>query len=130
MDFNTRKCAILPITKKRNTSFFNYTIFVNTLERVDDHEYLGVSISHDLCWERHYNKITKKASKTLGLLHCTLSPCSNEVKSRAYQALVRPQLEYAADAWNSYNIATADRLEHIQRAAACFVHHDYRHTSP
>ena len=27
---------------------------------------------------------------------------------------------------NPYNISTADRLEHIQRAAARFVHHDYR----
>ena len=64
MDFNICKCAILPITKKRNTSFFNYTILGNTLEHVDVHEYLGISISHDLCWEKHCNKITKKASKT------------------------------------------------------------------
>ena len=53
----------------------------------------------------------KKASKTLGLLRRTLSLCSKEVKSRAYQALVRPQLEYAAEAWNPHNITTADRLE-------------------
>ena len=109
--------------------FFNYTILNNTLERVDDHEYLGISISHDLCWEMHCNKITKKASKTLGLIRRTLSPCSKQVKSRAYQALVRPRLEYAAEAWNPYNITTADRLERIQRAAASFVHHDYRHTT-
>ena len=96
MDFNICKCAILSFTKKRNTSFFNCTIFGNTLERVDDHEYLGISISCDLCWEKYCNKITKKASKTLGLLRHTLSPCSKEVKSRTYQALVRPQLEYAA----------------------------------
>ena len=30
-----------------------------------------------------------KANKTLGLLRRTLSPCSKEVKTRAYQALVR-----------------------------------------
>ena len=127
MDFNINKCAILPITKKHNTSFFNYTIFGNTLECVDDHEYLGILVSHDLCWERDCNKITKKASKALGLLRHTLSPCSREVKSRAYQALVWPQLEYTAEAWNPYNITTADRLERIQCATACFVHHNYRH---
>ena len=49
MGFNICKCAILPITKKRSTSFFNYTIFGNAVERVDDKEYLGISISHDLC---------------------------------------------------------------------------------
>ena len=51
------------------------------------------------------------------------------MKSRVDQVLVRPQLEYAAEAWNPYNITTADRLERIQRAAARFVHHDYRHTT-
>ena len=58
MDFNICKCAILPITKKRNTSFLNHTIFGNTLERIDFHEYFGISISHDTCWKEHCNKIT------------------------------------------------------------------------
>ena len=51
------------------------------------------------------------------------------MKSRAYQALVRLQPEYATEAWNPYNITTADCLERIQLAAASFVHHDYRHTT-
>ena len=129
MDFNICKCAIFPITKKRNTSFFNHTINGNALERIDGHECLGVSSSHDLCWERHCNKITERASEILELLRRTLSPCSKEVKSRAYQALVRPHLECAAEAWNPCNITTGDRLEHIQRSTATFVHHDYRRTT-
>ena len=56
-------------------------------------------------------------------------PMFKKVKSRGYQTLVRPHDEYAAEDWNPYNITTAVRLEHIQRAAACFVHHDYRHTT-
>ena len=108
---------------KCNACFIHYTIF-----GVDDHECLGVSISHDLHWEKHCNKINKNANKTFGLC-LTLSPCSKEVKSIAYQSLVQPQAEYVAEAWNPYNITTADCLEHIQCAAASFVHHDYRHTT-
>ena len=51
--------------KEANTSIFNYTILGDTVERVDDHEYLVVSITHDRCWEKHCIKITKKASNTL-----------------------------------------------------------------
>lgn len=91
MHFNVKKCAILSLTKKCNPSTFHYNIFGQTLERVDQHEYLGVTISHDLRWDDHCNKITQKASRTLGLLRRTLSPCTKEVKARAYQALVRPQ---------------------------------------
>ena len=86
--------------------------------QVHDHEYLGISISHDICWKKHCNEITKKASKSHGFLHCTLAPCSKEVKIRAYLSIVRPQHEYAAEAWNTRNITTADRLERIQRAVA------------
>ena len=75
MEVNICKCLIIPITKKRDTSFFHYAILGNTLERIDDHEYLGISISHDLRLEKHCNKISKKANKTLGLLRRTLSPC-------------------------------------------------------
>ena len=129
MDFNICECAILPITKKCNTSAFHYAIFGNALERdVDDHEYLWISISHDLCWKKCCNKITKKANKTLGLSFHTVFPSSKEVKSGAYQVLVRPQLEYTAEAWNSDNITAADRLEHIQCATARFVYHVYRRT--
>ena len=122
MDFNICKCAILPITKKHNTTFGNI------LENVDDHKYPSVSILHVLCWKKHCNKITKKVNKTLGLLRRTLSPCSN-VKRRAYQTLVQQKIEYAAEAWNTYNITTADHLEHIQRAATHFVHNDNRRTT-
>ena len=109
--------------------FFNYTIFSNTLECVDDHEYVGVSISHNLCWEKHCNKIAKKANETFLQLCRTLSPCSKQLKSRVYQSLVRPQHEYTAAAWNPYYITIADRLEHTQCAAARFVHNDYRRTT-
>ena len=58
MDVNICKCAILPITMKRNTSFFILYYPCNTLERIDFHEYFGISISHDTCWKEHCNKIT------------------------------------------------------------------------
>ena len=76
--------------------FFHYTIFGNTFEHVDDHEFLGVSISHNLRWQAHCNKITKMANDTLRLLRRKLSLCYKKVKSRVYQTFVRRQLEYAA----------------------------------
>ena len=129
MQFNISKCAILSITKKRKPSIFQYNILGQPLGRADQHEYLGVTISHDLQWSYHCSKITKKASRTLGLLRHTLSPCSQDVKARAYQALVRPQLDYAAEAWNPYTVTVVNRLEQVQRAAARFVFRDFRRST-
>ena len=129
MHFNVNKCAILSITKKCNPSIHQYNIFGETLDRVDQHDYLGVTISHDLRWDDHCNKITQEANCTLGLLRRTLSPCSQDVKEKAYQTLAPPQLEYASEAWNLYSINTVNHVEQVQRAAARFVFRDFRRTS-
>ena len=130
MQFNIKKCAILTITRKRMPSHHQYKIFGETLERVDQHDYLGVTISHDLRWDVHCNKTKQKASRTLGLLCRTLSPCKQNVKAKAYQTLVRlrPQLEYASVTWNPYTLVGVNRMEQVQRAAARFVFGNYRRT--
>ena len=39
--------------------------------------------------------------------------------------LVRPQLEYAACAWNPHTSRNINIIESVQRQAACFVTHQY-----
>ena len=131
MEFNIQKCATLTITRKRKPSTHQYELLDEAIPRVDEYKYLGVIVSKDLRWTAQCQAILHKANKTLGLLRRTLSPCSKEVKTRAYQALVRPQLEYGSEAWNPCHTTVAQRLEKVQRAAARFVHRDYRRdTSP
>ncbi|XP_072041022.1 uncharacterized protein [Amphiura filiformis] len=129
MDFNVKKCAVLAISRKRKPSHFQYSILVQPLTSVEQHDYLGISISNDLRWNSHCNNIIKKSNKTLGLLRRTLSPCSRDVKKKAYEALVRPRLEYAAAAWNPHTISLVNKLEQVQRAAARFVYADFRRTT-
>ena len=130
MDFNVNKCAILSISRKRNPSHFEYTIHGKPLNHVDHHDYLGISIAKDLRWNTHCQNTAKKANRTLGLLRRTLGPCTKDVKARAYESLVRPRLEYASEAWNPTANTQVDQLEKVQRAAARFVHRDYRRTTP
>ena len=79
--------------------------------------------------EIHCSKIIIEANESIGLPHHALYPCSKEMKSRTYQTLVRPQPEYFSEACSHYNIATADRLEHMHRATAHFVHYDNQRTT-
>ena len=97
--------------------------------RVNEYKYLGVTITADLRWNKHCQTIRHKASRTLGLIRRTLSPCSTEVKARAYTALVRPQLEYGSEAWNPYTASNINSLEQVQKSAARFAQGDYRQTT-
>ena len=129
MDFNVDKCYLLSITKKPKPSHFNYTMNGKLLQRTSSHPYLGVEISDNLSWSKHCDIISRAASKTLGLVMRTLGPCSQTVKSHAYETLVRPKLEYGAAAWNPYTEQDVAKLERVQRRAARFVCSDWRQQS-
>jgi hypothetical protein len=99
------------------------------LEIATSHPYLGSHMSADLSWNSHCDELCSKANKTLGVVQRALSPCSPQVKERAYTALVRPGVEYASAAWNPHTEKNITQLENIQRRAARFVCGDYRRTS-
>ena len=63
------------------------------------------------------------------MLRRQLSPCSRVVKTKAYEALVRPKLEYASQIWNPNTLKDIKRIEQVQRNAARFVFADYRKTT-
>ncbi len=72
MHFNIKKCAMLSITRKRKPRQYQHIIFGEALERVNQHDYLGVTISHDRRWDAHCQKIRQKANRILGLLRHTI----------------------------------------------------------
>ena len=113
MELNIHKCSVLSITLKRNSIFHDYDILGVTLKLVTNHYYLGVTISSDLNWLRHVTKMSNKASRILGLLRRTSSPCSQNMKSIAYKMLVWPQLEYASKVWNPYTMKCIKKIEQI-----------------
>ena len=96
---NASRCKIMRITRKTTHKITHqYTMEHTSLESVHLTEYLGVTISDDLRWNRHIADITGRANKLLGLLRRNLSTCDRRVKEAAYLGLLRPLLEYASQA--------------------------------
>ena len=67
----------------------------NAIESVDAAKYLGVTISKDLSWNTYINNITCTANKTLGFVKRNVVTKNKDIKTMAYNSLVRPQVEYA-----------------------------------
>ncbi len=130
MTFNVTKCCHVSITRKTTRKLqTSYAVDGQTIPATNSCKYLGVEITSDLSWNAQTNSVYSKAARTLGMLRRNLGPCSPEVKTRAYEALVRPQLEYGTAAWNPHTQRNISMLESIQRQAARFVSRDYRKTS-
>ena len=129
MQFNVKKCHILRISRQHAKSIPTYTLGLETLSVVNSFTYLGVTISSDLRWNEHVATVVAKASRTLNFVRRNLYGCTPDVKAKAYQSLVRPQLEYAVAAWDPYTLKNIQQLESVQHRAARFVKHDYRYTT-
>ena len=79
MSFNAKKCYILSVGKK--TSSFFYQLNNTILQDVDHNPYLGLLISKDLKWGTHIDKISKKASSTLGFVTTLVETPGNAHKA-------------------------------------------------
>jgi hypothetical protein len=99
----------------------NYTLNHHVLEKVSNHPYLGVELQSNLKWDIHINNITSKALQKLAFLRRNLHMCPEDIKVTAYNALVRPHLEYASSAWDPYMAKDVSKLEAVQRKAARFI---------
>ena len=74
MRFQPVKCNIMQITGKRtNKTEASYNLEGTVLENVDSIKYLGVTIKHDLRWNKHIGNMCTKANRTLGFLRRNLS---------------------------------------------------------
>ncbi len=125
MSFNIGKCHIMHATRSRKTLNHVYSLHGEPLSTVSQATYLGVELSSDLSWSPHVNKITSKASQTLGFLKRNLHSAKPDTKTAAYNSLVRPTLEYSCSAWDPYTQKDIQKIENVQRRAARFVTNNY-----
>ena len=129
MSFHPDKCQTLHVSRKRSPLTCSYHLRGHPLADVKEVKYLGVTISDDLRWDSHITNVANKANKSLGFLRRNLKVGSQNIKERAFLALVRPQLEYASTVWDPYTAKDAHNLEAVQRRAARWVVRRHRQTS-
>ena len=125
MRFNATKCYLMSISRSKTPHQFRYSLDNHILEQVQDNPYLGITLSDNMKWTTHINKISNRSISILGFIRRNLKHCSRSLKETAYISLVRSVLYYAAVVWDPYQKKDVDRLEGIQRQAARFVCNDY-----
>ena len=66
MHFNAKKCNTMKISRSTKPLTKFYTLMEHSLEEVQNSTYLGVTISDNLKWNAHINKIFEKATNYSG----------------------------------------------------------------
>ena len=129
MAFHPDKCTFLSVTTKHQPVQHNYILHNHTLESVTSAKYLGITLQSNLKWDKHIDDITSKANKMLGFLKRNLKTPNQHTKSQAYQALVRPKLEYSCSVWDPHTSDSISKIEMVQRRSARYVCSRYHNTS-
>jgi len=93
------------ITRKRNLMISDYVLKDSVLENVEKSPCLGEVIRKDLKLKDHVDNITMKANRTLGLVKRNIKSNNMELKTKAFNTLVRPVLDYASSVWDLYIIS-------------------------
>ena len=104
-------------------------IYNVSLQETDTIKYLGVHIDNKLTWKSHVDSIVSKANSVKGFLLRNFKHCSPSIKSKCYQTLIRPVLEYASVVWSLYLVTLINKIESVQRRSARFILNDYSRTS-
>ena len=104
MAFYPEKCIVTHVTNRRKPLITNYGLYGHILEREQHSKYLCITISQDLKWNMHVNKITTKANRSLGFVRRNMRGCTPPLKAAAYNAIVRPAFEYAVPVSDPYTI--------------------------
>ena len=124
MDFNTKKCKIMRITRKQ-VSFTNSVHMNDTvLEEVKEFKDLGILTDCSLSWNSHTDVITTKANRMLGLIERTckdLKDLNTAILKTLYCSLFRSNLECCSVVWSPFTKGNIGKLERIQRRATKLI---------
>lgn len=107
---------------RARTSTTNYHLNNKQISSNDKEKDLGLVVSANLNWQSHYQLISSKAYKVLGLLRRVFSnSISVSAKLSLYISLVRSQLLYCSLIWHPYLLKDIRALELVQRRATKFI---------
>ena len=131
MPFNDKKCTVMHIGRPNNKSPYIYTM-INTdgyrrpLEVTKVERDLGVMVSDDLKVRAQVVAAASTASRTLGRLKKAFRSRSMNLWRMLYITYIRPQLEFAVQAWSPHlktDIAILEQVQHRATKTIALIKH-------
>lgn len=102
LSLNSNKTkAMLFHTQRKNVNQLEIYIQGHKIEFVDEFNYLGITIDKHLTWNAHIKKVSKKISKTVGIMNRLKNTIPNYILLTIYHSLIMPYLNYGILTWGT-----------------------------
>ena len=110
----------------------NITTEKYTISRTNKTKFLGIIIQDNLSWTSHICEISKKISKTIGILYRGRHKLSPSHLKLLYNSLVLPYLTYCNLAWGNSTLTEINKLLLLQKKVIRIISNSSyaAHTNP
>ena len=128
--FNANKSLSVLFSAKRNKKDHPPLLLgEDIIPEVSSHTHLGITLSSNLAWKSHIERVISKASKRPALLKRLKFKLSRKTLTKLYLCMVRPILEYGCTIFDNCGVGLTNALEAVQFEAARICTGALRHTS-
>ena len=116
MTFNPHKTVFLQISNYK-------TIFLNGIhiQTKKDHTHLGITLSRNMQWTSHIDRILERVNQRLGVLQCLKFSLSRDCLSHLYKTMILPIMDYGDVIYDNCNEKNSHSLELVHNKAARMV---------
>lgn len=128
LSLNVAKTKAIIFSSKKTIKIPNIKINSTSIDFVESFNYLGIIIDTKLTWKEHINHITKRLSKTIGILNKLKRTLPQETLKMLYNTLFLPYITYGILCWKRKANALAKIQKKAVRLIVCAKYN--AHTSP
>jgi len=89
-----------------------------TVNFIDNHKHLGLTLSSDASWHSQISEIRTQAMKILGSMKALKFKLNRNTLNPIYISYMRPHLEYASVVWDNCTQYEKESLDKLQYEAA------------
>ena len=98
---------------KKEIPSFSLKLGNSNIKKVDDFNYLGLTVDTNLNWKKHTEKVANRCSKKIGVLNRLKYVLPLCIKTMLYNTLILPHITYGIMVWGYQR----NRLNKIQKKA-------------
>ena len=122
MPFNTTKCEVLPVSRKKHPIPTTYFVNNQVLDQVLMQSDLGVKGNGKLSSADQVESACSKAKEMLGFIRrSTQEKTDTKAKLSLYLELVRSNIGYVSQIWCPQSVELIRNIEKIQRRATKYI---------
>ena len=112
---NFTKSNYMIFSKRKNNYNFTINMGGNVLKKVNEANYLGITLHDTLKWNKHINNITNKICRASYILTKIRHYTNLNTLKMLYNSLVQPNLTYCLTAWGGAPKSTLKPLTILQK---------------